>query len=309
MKTALKVGFDFGASRVKASFQKGTEINDICFPNRVDADVDANGIKVTIDDTTLVVGTISGYSNSINKKINYRNVEHIIMAVAYKIKEELEILDDIIKLDINTVLPPTEFKESKDKYKELIKAVSGTKATVNGVTFTLVIDNVKVGAEGVALLNSYNLDRAAKDLNKVLLLDVGSSTTDIVILVKDGTWKIKDATSSRSAGSAICKAIQTRLNSGTGLSYTWDDLEREQSYQLDGEKHDIIKHINDADNVVEALISDLSRIDNVRQYKVILAGAGSRLLKESDLFKKYTKFACVDDNLLDFGNSRGALKA
>lgn len=309
MKIPIKVGFDFGASRVKTSFEKGTDVFDICFPNRVDTNADANGIKVTIEDDTLVVGTVSGYSNSTKKKINYRNVSHVVMAMAYLVKESFEIIDDIIRLNINTVLPPSEYQESKEQYRDIIKSVSGTTATVNGTTFTLIIENVKVGSECVAVLNTYNLDRIVKDLTRVILIDVGSSTSDIAVLIKDGVWKIKTAFTSNYAGSNICRSIVTKLNSGTGLSYTWDDLEREQSYQLDGEKHDITKHIDEANDVIEALISDLSKIDNVRQYKVILTGAGSRLLKESTLFKSYTKFDCVDDILLDFGNSRGALKA
>lgn len=311
MKTSIKVGLDLGASRVKASFKKGAEVFDICFPNRIDTSVTATGIRVMLDDEEVVVGTVSGYSNSINKKINYQNMHHLIFAAAYRIKEELQIVDEVIKLDITTVLPPKEFKESRNEYREAIKSANSKTATVNGEKLQLLIDDVKVGAEGVALLNAYNLDKITENLTDVLLLDIGSSTTDIVILNRDGEqWKIKDADTSRVAGSALCRAIETKLNSGgTGLSYSWDDLERLQGYQLDGEWHTLVKEMDATKDVVKELISDLGKIGNIRQYKVILAGGGSRLLKHSKTFKEYTKFDCIDDKLLDYGNSRGALKA
>lgn len=310
MKATIKVGLDLGASRVKASFKKGAEIIDICFPNRVDTSVTANGIRVNVDNEDVVVGTVSGYSNSINKKINYHNLHHLLFAVAYRIKEELQLVEDTIRLDITTVLPPKEYKESRNEYKEKIKLASDKVALVNGDKIHLILEDVKVGAEGVALLKAYNLDKVAENLTQVLLLDVGSSTTDYVILTRDGErWKIKDANTSRVAGAELCKAIETKLNAGTGLSYSWDDLERQQGYQLDGEWHNLIKEIDATDTVVKELISDLAKNGNVRQYKVILAGGGSRLLKESKVFKEYTKFSCIDDYLLDYGNSRGALKA
>lgn len=310
MKSVIKVGLDIGASRIKVSFMKGKDIYDSYLLNRIDTSLTANGIKVAFEDETVTVGTISGYSNSVNKKINYHNLQHILFAVAYEIKRVLELAEDTIRLDINTVLPPQEFKESREQYKTLIKSVDGKSAVVEKEKIQLMIEDVKVGAEGVALLNTCNLDKIAKGVEQVLLLDVGSSTTDIVILAKDNeVWKIKDARTSRVAGSDFCRSIATALNSGTGLSYNWDDLERQQTYQLDGELHDITENIDAIDENVKELIADLSKIGNVRQFKVILAGAGSRLLKESETFKAYTKFSCIDDSLLDYGNSRGALKA
>lgn len=310
MKSIVKVGLDIGASRVKASFLNGKEMIDVSFPNRVDTSVTATGIKVDLEGKALTVGTISGYSNSINKKINYHNIHHLLFAVAHMVKEELNIDGDALVLEINTVLPPKEFKESREEYKNLLLGANDKVATVNGEKLHLSIKDVRVGAEGVALLSACNLDKIAKDLTQVLLLDVGSSTTDLVILAKDGdTWKIKDADTSRIAGSAMCRAIETSLNSGTGLSYSWDDLERQQTYELDGEIHDIAKEIKSTDDVVSELISEIAKKGNIRQYKVILAGGGSRLLRESKTFKEYTKFSCIDDTLLDFGNSRGALKA
>lgn len=310
MKASIKVGLDIGASRVKASFLKGKEVVDIAFPNRVDTSLTASGIRVELDGEAVTVGTVSGYSNSINKKINYHNLHHIIFAVAHKIKQELELAEDSITLDINTVLPPQEYRESREAYKELIASASCKMATVAGEPLSLIINSVKVGAEGVSLLNACNLDKVAKDLDQVLLLDVGSSTTDIVVLTKDQeAWKIKNAITSRVAGSDFCKSIETELNSGTGLSYTWDELEHKQSYQLDGKKYEITEKANAITENVNALIADLSKIGNVRQYKVILAGAGSRILRENETFKAYTNFSCIDDSLLDFGNSRGVLKA
>lgn len=311
MKAIIEVGLDFGASRIKVSFYNKKVVEDFYFPNRVsEGEIVTDGVKVIIDGKSVVVGTIGGQSNSINKKINYKNLAQIVLTVAYEIKKRLELLEDTINLQINTVLPPKEFKESREEFKALIKEVSGTKAIVEGEELTVIIDDVKVGAEGVALLGVCDIENSSDKLTQVLLLDIGSSTTDIVILSKNDTiWSIKDATTSYIAGRKFCEAIETKLNAGTGCSFEWFDLEREQSYQLDGEMHKLIKQISGTDKVVQELIKELDLIGNIRQYKVILAGAGSRLLKESEVFKAYTKFSCIDDSLLDYGNSRGALKA
>lgn len=309
---SIKLGLDIGASRLKASFFKGNMVMDICFPNTIDYNTaTSTGIKVNFNDEYLTVGSVSGYNNSTTKKINYTNLEQLVFAAAYKVRESLNLDDTTLNLDINTVLPPAEFIESREQYKERFKSINGKTAIVNGVPITLNITDVKVGAEGVALLNACNLDNLTSNLSQVLILDVGSSTTDIIILSKtDDVWSIKDAITSRIAGREMCRAIETSLNSGgTGLTFEWSELERNQYYELDGEQHELSKEIDACDHVVKALIAELRKIGNIRQYKVILTGAGSRLLKESNEFKAYTKFSCIENNLLDFGNSRGALKS
>lgn len=314
MKAVIKVGLDLGASRVKFSYMKGKEIFDGCFNNMVDKSAAANGYKVTINDETITVGTVSGYSNSVVKKINYKNIPHILFAVAHMIRKELELAEDLIQLEINTVLPPQEFKENREEYKELIRSVDGTKGTVDKDTFTLKITTVKVGAECVTLPLSCSIDKFSKDLTRLVLVDVGASTTDLAILVKDGdAWKIKDATSVYIAGKKLCNSIATTLNSnGTGLSYTGEEIEAMQGYELDGKKH-TLESVCDGEatnQIVEAMTSEIGNwLGNIRQYKVILAGGGSRVLKYNKKFQEYSKFDCLDDLLLDYGNSRGALKA
>lgn len=314
MKAVIKVGLDLGASRIKFSYMKGKEVFDGCFNNMIDKAAQANGYKVSVDGETITVGTVSGYSNSVVKKINYKNIPHILFAVAHVIRQDLELAENEIQIEINTVLPPQEFKENREEYKELIKAVDGKEGTVGTDTFKLKITSVKVGAECVTLPLACSIDKLSKDLTRLVLIDVGASTTDLAILIKDGdSWKIKDATSIYIAGKKLCNSIATTLNSnGTGLSYTGEEIESMQGYELDGEKHSLEKVCDgEATNlVVEGMTSEIGNwLGNIRQYKVILGGGGSRVLKHNKKFKEYAKADCLDDLLLDYGNSRGALKA
>lgn len=314
MKATIKLGLDLGASRIKFSFMKGKEVLDDCFNNMVDGSATASGIKVTVDEETLTVGTVSGYSNSVVKKINYKNVLHILFAVAYRVKDILDLAEDDIVLKINTVLPPQEFKESRNQYKELIKSADGKEAIVNGSKIKLKITDVKVGAESVALAAACNMDKIAKDLTKVIIMDVGASTTDLAMVFKsDGVWRIKDAHTIYTAGKHLCNSVATTLNSnGSGLSYKGEELEIMQAYELDGKRH-TLEEVCDGkatNMVVDSMTSEINNwLGNIRQYKVILGGGGSRVLKFNKKFNEYTKFECLEDSLLDYGNSRGALKS
>lgn len=306
----IKVGLDIGASSVKVSYMNDENISDFSFFNRIDHDVEnGDGVIVNVDGEEIKVGSISGRSNANPKKVNYRYKKHILFNVAYQIKSALGIKGDI-ELDINTCLPPKQFKESREDYKQLIKDCEGT-GVVNGEEFNLFIYDVKCGAEGVVLLKSFNINSVAKDLMKIMLLDIGSSTTDIILLenMTDNVWKIKNATTSTAAGSSMCKDIETHLNKTTDANYSWDNIELQGRYQLKQEVKPLINNSNDIDRTVKDLMNDIDKVGTFDEYVPLLAGQGSKILSQNDLFKKKTNFFVVDADNQKFGNSRGCLKA
>lgn len=306
----VKVGIDFGASRIKVSYKDAGDIKEFQFPNRFNFDtaLKTSGYLVDCEDGSIIVGCLNGVSNLKKRKVNYDYITEILHVVVYELKRAFDVED--ISLSIITVLPPQQYKETRAQFKEIIQSANGTVRTVEGVKTTVNIDKVGVGCEGVVLLKTFNLDNTTDNAENVLVIDAGSSTTDIVVLEKQGTvWKVKDALTMEQGGNHICKAIAQHINSTeTGLSYDGDDLERKMKYQLDGEMHQITEHIECADDYIKTLFAHLSKIDNIRQYKVILAGGTSRLVKENSLFNKTIKgYSCIKDDLLDYGNSRGAL--
>lgn len=307
----VKVGIDFGASRIKVSYKDAQgNIKEFQFPNRFkhDTAIRTSGYVVSSEEDSIIVGCLNGVSNLKKRKVNYEHITEILHVIVYELKKAFNVED--VSLTIITILPPQQYKETRTQFKEIIQSANETVRTVEGVKTTVNIEKVGVGCEGVTLLKTFNLDNSVGSAENILLIDVGSSTTDIVILEKhDSVWKVQDALTYEQGGNHICKAIAQHINSTeTGLSYDGDDLERRMKYQLDGEMHSIIKHIECADTYVKDLLSYLSKIDNVKQYRVVLAGGASRLIKENEVFNKRVKgYVCIKDDLLDYGNSRGAL--
>lgn len=311
----IKIGLDLGASRVKASYLDNTgATKDIIFPNRIDPNVEMakSGIKVECENTACMIGSISGFSNLRKKKINYSNITEIVFAVAYQLKKALNLDANDMTLHINTVLPPQQFMETRKEFKKILSDIDGKKATVSDTEITLHIDKVLVGCEGVALLNILDIDTLSSDATQVLLLDLGSSTIDTIVLSKENNaWNVENAQTFSKGGRHMCDDIATVLNSTyPGLTYEGDKVERHMHFQLDGERHELKEHIDAIDPIVEELLTFLDTIGNVRMYKVILAGGASRLLKDNPMFKDVIKnFTIVPEHLLDCGNSRGALQA
>lgn len=304
----LKIGLDIGASSIKVSYFDGDIIKDFLFPNRVDSDIEnGDGTLVVVDGESLKIGGVGGVSNANPKKVNYKNLRHIMLYVAHRLKQELGLKEDGLMIDINTCLPPRQFKESKEAYKELIGTL-GSKGTVGKDAIEVKIKSVKVGAEGVVLLKSFKLDTVAEDMIKVMILDIGSSTTDIVLLEKFGsTWKIKAAVTSDAAGSSMCRDIETHLNNTTAANYKWDNLELLGKYQLNQKVTPITEHADKIDTTVKRLLNDIEKAGTFAEYMPVLAGQGSKLLSKNQRFAKATKFITVDTVNQQYGNSRGCL--
>lgn len=306
----IPVGIDFGASRIKVSYKdKVGNIKDFQFPNKFKFEnVISTGYVVENEAEKFVIGCYDGISNLRKRKVNYDYLTEILHIINVEIRNDFN--GEEIKLNINTVLPPDQLKESKQAFRELLLQANETEMVINKVHSKLKIEDIKVGCEGIMVLKTFNLNSIIGKADNVLLIDVGSSTTDVIILNKiNSVWQVQDGFTYEQGGSHICKSIAHYINSKeSGLSYDSDKLERAMSYQLDGEVYSIVEHIECADEYVKGLLTVLSKIDNIRQYRIVLAGGASRLLRENELFNQRVKgYISVKEELLDYGNSRGAL--
>lgn len=307
----VDIGLDIGASSVKISFYNRDKIIvDLDFSNSVDPNlITGDGTIVTVDDVSIKLDSTSGNSNSVDKKINYEYFDNIIFNVAHQVKKALNIKGDI-RLNVSTCLPPEQYREFKEDYKELIAGVDGKTGTVGNEEFTLYIGDVKCGAEGIMLLKSFDLDGAAKDIIRAMLIDMGSSTADIVLLEKHrDTWRVKNARTSEYASRKMCQDIVRGINADNKkANVKWQDLDRGAKYQLKGKVYSIVDRANDVDETVKGLIADVNRVGSFEENKIILCGQGSDILANNDLFKNTADFIQVDEINKKFGNSRGCLK-
>lgn len=312
--TLIKLGLDIGACRVKVSYQVSEQdpIQNIVFLNTIDRSIKDHktGTKVTYNNDTILIGALSGYSNIKPKKMNYDALIQIVFTAVYKVYSQINNFD--AQVEIYTMLPPNQYLESADNFRDLIRNFNGQTANVDGTIMTLNISNVYVDCEGVVLLNCFDILEIDDGVDQFLLIDVGSSTTDLVILerIDDGCALI-DAITFSTGGKIMCNKVEHYLNNKfAGAAFETDKIERRLGYQYDGKMHKIDTVQEVYDSVIAELLDFIKRtINDVRMYKVILAGGASYMLKINDQFKNAIKnFTILDDNLLTFGNSIGVLK-
>lgn len=304
----ITVGLDIGASSVKVSYfaKNSKEIKDFMFLNRVDVSSQCNdGDLITIGNEALKIGCIGGQTNQVLKKINYDYIEYILAKVAYEVAKDYG--EYSVCMVIKTCLPPSQFKEFKVPYIQRLSLPVQT-CHINGKQVTYSIEQVKCGVEGAILLPSLPASERINKYSKLMLLDVGSSTTDIILLAKrNDVWSIKQATTSTVAGTSFCKEIAMKLNQVTHANYNWQDLETTGDYQLRGQTYSIKESASLIDDSVKLLLSDVLREGSFVEYMPVLTGRGAEILANNDLFKEKTEFILLGGNVQTYGNSRGCL--
>lgn len=305
----VNLGLDVGGNSVKfCFFDKNKELQLMSILNRVDLSLDScDGYCVETDHEKCYVGSIGGIANQTNKKVNYKNLRHILLAVASEISRVYDNNTDIT-LNISTCLPPTQFKECKDIYKLQFLNMDGVKGTVNEMKLSLKIGDIKCGVEGLSLLNQYKLPEELKNASKIMLLDIGSSTSDIIALVKsNGRWRVKDAVSSKIAGSKFCSEMSIYLNHEYRGDYDWNDLSSTGVYQLNGECKSIVTLASEITPTVNQLIREIERVGSLSEYIPLVMGGASDILRENMYFKNYVKSYAVESLYKVYGNALGCL--
>lgn len=314
----IKVGLDLGASAVKVVFENRGQLVKTMFLNRMGDDTVEvkDGYKVirTTDagkEVVTYVGHEEGIANIVAKKVNLKYLEEILLTVAYIIKTTIKSTDKEIELDLRALLPVDQFKESKQLFEDKLKAIS-VKGKVEDETVIVSVVNAVVKAEGLTLLNSCNIaDHVTA--NNLLLLDIGSSTSDWMLLRKkdDGYMPVK-GDSVGAAGTAMMQLITTAVNRhNQGEStYTWQELERDMSYEWKGDVHSVYNFVNSAENVVKKIINELNIVTNLNQVTVVVTGRAGKLLTDTKYFKENVpSYHLLNKELSTFGNAEGAFKS
>ena len=321
----IKVGFDAGASRIKIAFinpKTGEEIVKE-FPHRVLLNAStsnaSDGALIQIKDGKLRrVGSTEGKSSRVDRKVNYKHLEEVILYVAYIVKKELNIADTYISLELNTLLPPKQFLTNGKEYKEKIEAFGTITGRVNEIDEIQAIiskNSVKLCCEGATLLNALDIDKLLGEdvnTNKLTLIDAGSSTVDLVALEKrGGQWVVINAITLDNVGGAyMLDAISKELEKKyTGQDFPSDRLEKDMYYQLrnDSEVYKVLDVVHYADDVVESMEEELEQFHKAGL--AIITGGAAELFNESKVFRKIVPNSIlVPENLRTFGNAIGALR-
>lgn len=312
---SLKIGLDLGASRIKVSLinQKGDLLN-FFIPNRVNVrdSVGGSGYIVEYNNKIKRIGAINGTPNMQRLKIHYQHLEDILLAVAYRIKKEMgSQKDQALTLFIETLLPPKQFFAYGKEFKKKIADIGVVEGVVNGENVRLVIEDVNVNCEGVALLNTLDFNDLSEEVNQVLVIDVGSSTIDLVEVWKEeNTWQIGAVDSIEFGGTEMCKQIEKTLISKYKVPFKYDLLEKTMTYTFEQKEHSILEEADCLDEIVEEFKVRLNQFVDHRQYKVILAGDGSELLYANKNMQEFIPNATVlDKEARLYGNSMGALNS
>ncbi len=301
----MKIAVDFGNSRVKVSYQLHGQSIDLDWPNRIkinsDNELILEGNTIVTDKRSVTIGVLGGQSAYTPKKINQQYLLEHLLYIQQMFPEEA--------LDLVALLPPGQFIENAREFKEKLLGfnnMSGYLVKDNQrINIKLHINSCKIAAEGVAIVNNI---KTPENLLKIMLIDLGSSTTDIVVLENiKGNYVISNAlTLSNVNALEIHKLLKRHLNNlYPEANFNEFELERNMQYQYQGLVHKLTDHQSVYDNVINQLLAEIANID---EYFVILAGGGSVLLEASELFnKRVPNFEIVPDHLKIFGNSRGAL--
>ena len=314
----IKVGIDLGASAIKIVFLDAAgKLVKTTFLNRIGDDTVevADGYKVVRNvngkDTVVFVGHEEGITNITAKKVNLKYLEEIILTVAYIIKQNYKSSDKEIQMEVAALLPVDQYKESKEVFKSKLKELSVQGIVQEDIVIATVIDAV-IRPEGLTLLNSINIADYIT-ANNLLLLDVGASTSDWMLLrKKEGGYMPVRGDSVPAAGTEMMRLITTAINqSHNGEStFTWQELERDMSFEWMGDVHSVYSYANSAENVAKKIINALNIITNLNQLTVVVAGRAGKLLTDTKYFKdNVPTYHLLNKDVSTFGNAEGALKS
>lgn len=317
----ITVGMDFGASRIKAVYEDDKEqgsnkFKDIVFPNKYLVGDNNNGSGYKVDRCEYVnkIGCDNGTSNFTNVKINYNYLDDIILVIAADITKQLNIENEI-NLDIHTLLPPQQFLEIREAFRQKLYNFGTIEGFVDGKKVKCTIKNVKIACEGVAQFLAMNRASIA-DYKRATLIDAGSSTIDLVNLKKTGDkWSISGAiTIHEVSGSLIVKAITTKIKKEfVGIMIDPTELEQDLYFYVGDEKHEIVEYIDGANDVIATLANPLREF--YKGGKLLVSGGAGELLMSSDVFLEICKNTCkatpelLDEYTRTYGNAKGAYKS
>lgn len=175
----MNLGIDFGAVNCKSS-------TGIVIPSKTKKieSLIGNEEYIEIDEKRYVFG-IGEYE--VDKDVKFQQSHFLPLLFATICKSTTDINNNVM-----LGLPLQHYKDYKKDLKELMQNNSNKEVTIKlhgkeAVKRRIILDNIDVFPEGLAILYSLNNEELSKFNNRdMLIVDIGGSTTDVALLEGNG---------------------------------------------------------------------------------------------------------------------------
>lgn len=190
-------------------------------------------------------------------------------------------------------LPLSQYKEDKDKLKEILLKERMHRVIINGNERKLIIEDVEVYPEGIGSL-------VGRDYEGVIV-DIGGLTTDIALLENN---KVKKPYSLPIGTLNLYADFIKVINSKYSLDLTSEDAPRilKNGLKIYGEQKEIAFALDIFKSYVENIVRELQVSYSIKTLDIILIGGGADLLFKP--FKNRIPNAQLIDNAI-FSNANG----
>ena len=175
------LGIDFGAVNCKSN------ITGVVIPSKttkVETRLVGDNEIVNIDGDARVIG-IGSYERDKDLKFKQNHFKHLFFSTIIHSTDDIEN-------NIVLGLPVDQYKKHKKEYKEFVKSISNKEFTIklkgkDEEHRRIIINNVDIFPEGLGVLYSLS-EEQLKELEgyDILIMDIGGSTTDWVLLRGSG---------------------------------------------------------------------------------------------------------------------------
>ncbi|MGL5712217.1 MAG: hypothetical protein ACRCX2_04305 [Paraclostridium sp.] len=237
-----------------------------------------------------------------HKPLKYKKKNYLPLLGAAIIKST-----DANSINLVTGLPITQYKTEYDNLMKFLDEHKVMKFKFNGKERMIVLNKFDVYPEGVAIFNTLPKD-ILKQLEgvDVLIIDVGSKTTDCVIFKwnSDGTRTLLDPKSLPIGTHNVYNRVRTEINEKFGTRKTLEeviDLFKTRSLVINGEKQDL-SFLNDViSKELDKIVNDLELEYDIASIQPLLCGGGSSMMHS--MFVSLYPSTVVSSDI--FGNSDG----
>lgn len=273
------IGVDLGNYGVKTSER-------VSFFSKIsDKEIFTEENKTVYEDKELYIGE-GEFSTDWDKSMKENTLPLLFTALARSSKENI--------FQVVLGLPIQQYKQNKDKLKDLIERNRGKTLRVGDKSRDIIISDVEIAPEGASAY--YNLSRDSKSLigNKPLtIVDIGGRTTDIC-LFQDR--KIKGFKTIPVGMLNIYTDIVAEVNSRFTESFKLEDGESilREGLFLYGEQKDISFVKSILQRHFNSIFKELQLNFELSRGYVLLTGGGSLILRRP--FQNRIKNVIISDD-------------
>ncbi|MCJ8343493.1 MAG: ParM/StbA family protein [Cetobacterium sp.] len=271
------LGIDYGAVNCKSS------VTGIVIPSKTSKVESLTGDNeiITIDGDSRVIGKGS-YERDKDLKFKQSHFEHLFFSTIIHSTDDIE--NNII-----LGLPVDQYKTYKKEYKEFIKKISNKVFTIarkgqEEEQRRIVINNVDILPEGLGVLYSLT-DEQMNELegHDILIIDIGGSTTDWVLLRGTGLERSIIKHDSIPVGMHhlynLVRGSIKRLTGDRISQETAEEIvEGRQKHSVYGEETDLGFIMDDKVNTVIEIMGDVKQEigREFKSAKMVVCGGGSK---------------------------------